>query len=126
MKKASKSYKITNIINEYFNNKPFTIKDVLILSSKMYKGLKFSPYSINQYCIYYVGWGFLSSKNGNNENIYELISQIPTDMSTYMIKQFAFSPKEIQNQKLEPFILKIRQLKIENLKKLTNEKNKIF
>ena len=116
MRESSKTYKVTKIINEYFNNKVFTINDILDFANNKYKNIKFSRYSIGQYCNHYVGWEFLDVKNINNEFKYKMISQIPLDMSTYLIREFAYKSKDIQKEKLKPFLLKLRQEKIENIK----------
>lgn len=120
MRKTSKTYKVTNIINEYFTDKVFTSQDVLDLANKMYKKISFSFYSIREYNRHYIGWGFLQEIIIDDKTHYKMISQIPTSMSTYLLREFAGESKEVQREKLRPFLVEIRQLKIKNLKDKIN------
>lgn len=120
MRKTSKTYKITDIINEYFTDKIFTPHDVLLFANKMYKKTSFSYYSISEYSRHYNGWGFLELVMVDNIIHYKMISQIPTSMSTYLIREFAHESREIQREKLQPYIVEIRQLKIKNIQNKIN------
>jgi hypothetical protein len=121
MRKTSKTYKIINIINEHFTDRVFTSHDVLNFANDMYKNISFSFYSISQYNNHYLGWGFLEKVELEDNRIrYKMVSQIPTSMSTYLIREFAWKPKEIQREKLQPYLVEIRQLKIKNLKEKIN------
>lgn len=116
MRESSKTYKITKIINEDYSNKEFTINDILDFANNKYKNIKFSRYSIGQYCNHYVGWGFLDVKEVNKKIVYNMKSQIPMDMSTYLIREFSYKSKDIQREKLEPFLMEYRRIKLKKIK----------
>lgn len=121
MKKASKSYKVAETINEHFTNKLFTTEDVFNFAKDKYKNIEFSLYTISQYIYHYTSWGFLELVKHDDKEWYKMVSQIPTGMSTYLIREFANSPKEIQREKLKPFLIEIRQKKLKQLKDKIDE-----